>query len=437
MAACLVLIGLLGTSIPLRAPASDTAARYGEARDAIANLTGRPFRDTVPVKPQSRENFRRYVERSLNRTYGEGELDHLNTLYYLLGLFPPDYPLRRRLLKFYEQQAGAYYDPGTKSIRTLMEGLPPASRHFIYLHELVHAQQDQYFDLGSRMRRIRANRSMDRRLAFQFVIEGHANLVATASRAGAKSLSASFFQSEEFGRVITIMARLTGMDPSRFNLLARSLLPEESGMLARSLRDLEQVPWILVQQLMDPYFLGQKRWLERGRRLGWKKAESWLETPPRSTRAVLYENPDTGIVPPDPKDPPGRVRYRNRPGLYLFLRWLDRLADRPAWGRGVAAGPARILETPDDHLVAWSMGTNDTAGREILATLTAALTPGDTRSREPGQFVGREGRRYLRVEERPSGIILWFDDDPNMPRGTPWERIQPDEPARPAVDPRG
>lgn len=418
-----MVLVLVGHASPLRA--GDTPSlTYEDARRRIERLTGRPFRDSVPLRQQSREEFQRYVEKSLSETFNPDELEHLKQLYYLLGLFPKRYPLKQRLLELYRDQAGAYYDPRSGTIRTLAQDLPPSSRHFIYLHELMHAQQDQYFGVGDHLARIRRNATLDRQMAFQFVIEGHANLVAMASQAGASRLSEDFFRSEAFGRVVAYMARIPEIDPSRLNALAQSIMPEGSGVVARSLDQMTSVPWILVQQLMDPYFVGQKQWFERGGRLGWEEAERWLDDPPRTTRSVLYPRADTAPAVPSLKDAPGTSVYQNEPGTYLLLRWMGRLSRRPPWGRTIAVGPARVLDTGNDTVLAWRMGGDKTAREAFLRDLVQKLDPGDTETRKPGQFEGREGSRYLRIEFVNHGLVLWLDDDPRLPRGVPWSTLR-------------
>lgn len=75
------------------------------------------------------------------------------TAYRLLGLVPPDLDVVKTLLDVLEEQAGGFYDPGTKSFY-LLDDMPKEATALLAAHEMTHALEDQRYDLDGRIAKL-------------------------------------------------------------------------------------------------------------------------------------------------------------------------------------------------------------------------------------------------------------------------------------------
>jgi len=88
-----------------------------------------------------------------------------------LGLVPPDYDYEEGTFRLLEAQLAGFYEYRDKKMY-LASDLDAASADLALAHELVHALQDQKYDLGSRM--AYQPEGNDRESAFQALAEGDA-----------------------------------------------------------------------------------------------------------------------------------------------------------------------------------------------------------------------------------------------------------------------
>ena len=110
-----------------------------------------------------REHVAREIPRDVIRNQGE--------MLVGLGLVPPDFDYEEGAFRLLESQLAGFYEPRDKKMY-LASDLDDRAADATLAHELVHALQDQYFDLGSRLTyKPEAN---DRESALQGLAEGDA-----------------------------------------------------------------------------------------------------------------------------------------------------------------------------------------------------------------------------------------------------------------------
>lgn len=141
---------------------------------------GLPFREAVEVELLTSEEFRRALGEDRARYVEDlsaAERDMLRSetgVLRALGLFDGEYDVLARLADPSRAVLG-YYDPEGRVVRVASEELTVFAEVTL-VHELTHALQDQYFDLG-RLREIERHGGL---AAFRSLVEGDAGRVETA-----------------------------------------------------------------------------------------------------------------------------------------------------------------------------------------------------------------------------------------------------------------
>ncbi|HXH22618.1 MAG TPA: hypothetical protein VNN10_11345 [Dehalococcoidia bacterium] len=128
----------------------------------------------------------RLIGRDAAADYLEGTLDEgdkvalarRQEVYRLLGLIPDDADLLQLQISLLRGAVLGFYDPDVKALFVLQDlGLTSVVTRTTIVHEIVHALQDQHYDLNAIDLRIRDD--WDRYMAFTDVVEGDARGVET------------------------------------------------------------------------------------------------------------------------------------------------------------------------------------------------------------------------------------------------------------------
>lgn len=139
----------------------------------LAARSGLELREPVRLEMRSREELVRYLESKLDEELPEEEARATVEAYALFGLVPDTLDLREVLLALYTEQVAGFYEPDSTAL-FVMDDQPEALLEGLLVHELVHAVQDQWVDLGALAD---PKLGSDRATAAQAAIEGHATLV--------------------------------------------------------------------------------------------------------------------------------------------------------------------------------------------------------------------------------------------------------------------
>jgi hypothetical protein len=135
----------------------------------IEQLRGQAFQQPVAVQVASREELIDYMKRRTEESDPPEKIAADERIAKLLAMIPPDMDLLATAYDLLEEQVAGFYDPPSKTFY-LMETMPKGFAGPILAHELVHALDDQLYDLDTRMKEL-ADHS-DRLQAYRFVVEG-------------------------------------------------------------------------------------------------------------------------------------------------------------------------------------------------------------------------------------------------------------------------
>jgi hypothetical protein len=156
------------------------AATVADAVPRLEKTVGVQFKSQPKFEIRSREEVRQFLEKRFAEDLPDDELRGQERAYKRFGLLPDTMDLRRFMLTLLTEQIAGYYDPATK-VLYIVQGASDEMVNVTVSHELVHALQDQYFNLDSLQKIKRRN---DRQVAAQAVIEGQAMLEQIASMIG-------------------------------------------------------------------------------------------------------------------------------------------------------------------------------------------------------------------------------------------------------------
>lgn len=157
-----------------------------QTQPEVAEMIGLPAGDTVKIEMMSRADLRDFVLRTVDIEYPEDELARRSRCLWEVGLVPEGYDLEQGFVDLLAEQAGAVYDPHTKSLRGLSD-LPSflmniQTQKLIVSHELCHALQDRVIDIAAQSKTCLAD--LDREYALRATIEGMATVVMLAYSQG-------------------------------------------------------------------------------------------------------------------------------------------------------------------------------------------------------------------------------------------------------------
>jgi len=233
-----------------KAPAPpELAARKAEA-EAARELK---FKEALDYKLLKRDEIAPFLEEKVREQFAEGELEALLLAYEKLGLVKSAEGLAALLVRAYASEVMAFYDQKTHTVH-LIEDLPVpnAMQQIAQVHELVHALQDQHFDLNALP--LEETHNSDRSSAAMALVEGDATL-ATLEYAAEH-------------------AQLSLTDSLRVALFAA-----EPGPTA---------PYLFQRELKFVYFDGLRLAQGLYKKGGWEALNAAFADPPASTEQVLH-----------------------------------------------------------------------------------------------------------------------------------------------------
>ena len=309
-----------------------------------------------------------------------------------LGLVPPEFDYEEGTFRLLEAQLAGFYEYRDKKMY-LASDLDAGSADLALAHELVHALQDQHYDLGSRMGyKPEAN---DRESAFQALAEGDATSAMMDVMAPERRLAVEVPDD-------LFVAGIEG-----------SMSASTSGEVA---------PQVLRSSLIAPYVDGvlfvhalRRRGIARGSAdpTGWGEVDRAWKSPPETTEQLLHldkydaREPAEKVGPVAPPGPSGWSTFYEdvfgEQGLRISAeQWMpkkaaavvaggwggDRLAvfrrsllDEPPSPSGVSPATSRARVPPGTYAVAWHIRFDagrhevDAEARQAFKALSESLRP--------------------------------------------------------------
>lgn len=246
-----VLAGAMFAAAPMAssAPPDDRVADLAKTAERLRGLT---LDQPLDVETLDRAELRAELQRLL-KAHPDPELSPAyDDIYHLLGVLTPDQHIRQILLTGLTDQIAGLYDNYSKRLLLIKSGKAEATDGTV-VHEIVHAIQDQRFNLSS-PRFQPANSQRDAARAAQALAEGDA--LETQTRFIAQS----------------------GL---------RGALGEVFGAIGQGGASGSSLPPYFQRALVQPYLAGQAFVTELRRRGGQKLVDRAFRNPPRTTAAVL------------------------------------------------------------------------------------------------------------------------------------------------------
>jgi len=240
----------------------------------VEQIRGLAFDHSVKVELRTKAELGRYLETVFEKEVPEKETALSQAFLQHLALIPKGSDLRQTMLRILRENVAGFYDPPRETLWIIGDagaGSQAAQQEeMTILHELVHALEDQHFDLQARDEAVKGND--DRASALQGMIEGSATYAMFQPMLGSG------------GNQV-------------FTLKGMSLLMDATGPMGGS----ADAPDFLMAQLIYPYASGLTFVGALAERGGYGAAVTRAyKAPPRSTEQVLH--PEKYLA-PEPDEP--------------------------------------------------------------------------------------------------------------------------------------
>ncbi len=276
-----------------------------QAADFVQQTRGRPFKEFPNIELLDDAEFDLALVEDLDES--ADDLLEDERLLKALGLLPVELDLFETFEALIQSGAVGFYDPEDGRL-VVRGGQFDLYGQAILVHELVHAFDDQWFDLGREF-------GDDAGYGFLAVIEGNATRVENLWRSQLSAEDMAQLRQEEMG----------ALSAEDFELLL-------------------SLPEVLIALQIWPYADGEVYVSALERRGGEAAIDERLVDPPASSEQVLHpDGPAAGLVVID-VDPPavdGPVLDEGTAGELLVEQWLG---ERASFGWG------------GDHYVIWESG---------------------------------------------------------------------------------
>lgn len=229
-----------------------------ELKRKVSEIGKLPFLREVPLKEIDRKSLDNFLESYLRKAYPQEKAEGEEKLLRYMGLWNTDEKLNSLRKEILSSQVIAFYDEmESKSIYYISFKNSPFLdlNSMVIAHELRHAIQDQHFNITKYLQGLCD--FDDRKVSALSAIEGDANL---------------------------LMLQFAGIEPSLFISYSEKI-PVTALKLTS---DFENIPLILKNYLIFPYFSGLKFVYEIYSKGGWEEVNKMLSSPPSSTEQVIH-----------------------------------------------------------------------------------------------------------------------------------------------------
>jgi hypothetical protein len=287
--------------------------------ERVARKRALPAKAPVPLKVLPRAEVLQRIREKTDREVPKGVLEAQGELLRAFGLTDPSYDFVRGMYELIEGNIAGFYDQDENAM-FMPDDLPDAVIEETLAHELVHALQDQHFDLGKMLEQ--APGDSDRITAGHALCEGDA-------------MSAMFD--------LTVGdAALVDTEKLRLSMVASVALSGSGGT----------TPRVLQAALIAPYVDGFQFVQSLRKRGGWSAVDGAYKLRPTSTEQLLhldkYDAREPPILVPEPPMPQAGADWQRvdadvlgEQGLRMVL---EQLATRPLAADGAAGwGGDRFL----------------------------------------------------------------------------------------------
>lgn len=288
-----------------------------DAAEFVQQTRGRPFKRFPNVELLDDTAFDLALVEDLDEA--REDLIRQERLLKSLGLIPLDLDMFTTFESLIQSGVVGFYDPDTERL-VVRGGEFDLYGQSVLVHELVHAFDDQWFDLG------RDDFEDDAEYGFLAVIEGNASRVEELWKAGLSTDEAAELQQLEFG-----------------------------ALSAEDLSFLLSLPEVILTLQISPYEDGQIYVNSLARQGGESAIDDKLAVPPESSEQVLHPGASEAANTPVPVEVPSAV------GLLIDDGTIGELLIR-SW-----LGPRAAQGWGGDRYVTWEAGSQTCFAAHLAA----------------------------------------------------------------------
>ena len=242
---------------------TDVLARTNQVLQEVSQLRHLSVMSPVKSGLKSRKEIEQVVLRNFSESSRPEEIEAANKTLIVLGLVPPDFRYKDFMVRLLVEQVAGFYEPRTKEFY-LADWTDLDQQTPIMAHELVHALQDQHFNL----RRFEKwpHGDGDREQAVHALVEGDATAL-----------------------MFDYLLKPQKLDITR---LPRSLSELGDLLAVSGERKGEEViaaaPPAIRESLLFPYTYGAGFAQEIVKRSGWDGLSKAFEDLPQSTEQIIH-----------------------------------------------------------------------------------------------------------------------------------------------------
>ncbi len=238
---------------------SDEQRHVNRVLRSVSKLRGLSQQSEVHGEALTPEQMVEYVRAQLKEEIPEQVILASNELFFALGVVKANFDYELSLLKLMGSELAGFYDPKHKTmyLRSELDGM---NRHITLVHELVHALQDQHYDLG-KIIAFREDGS-DEQSALHALAEGDAT-----------SLMLDEILQDSGKTALDMPDEVTAL---------------QMRAMTASSPELSDVPGIIKRSVIAPYVDGLLFVHELRRKGGWPAVDAAWKNPPQSTEQLLH-----------------------------------------------------------------------------------------------------------------------------------------------------
>ena len=313
-----------------------SSARQAEADVAAALAEAARIRELPPKGPVrsvliSRGEMSKKVEESILREVPEDVIAAEGDMLIALGVVPPTFDYVKTTVDLMTAELAGYYEPADKTMY-LAADLGREEERATLAHELVHALQDQHYELGP-------------------ILD---------YRPDASDLQSAVHDLAEGDAMSAMLDQLLESQGKKATDLPESLIAVQARAAAQFSGAVKNVPDILKRSLIAPYIDGLAFVHFLRRRGGWAEVDRAWQRLPESTEQIIHpekflshERPLSIAVPEPPPGSKMALSFHDVLGEeslgILFQEWLPR---KPAAAAAEHWGGDRVAVFRDGPRVA-------------------------------------------------------------------------------------
>ena len=240
----------------------------------VSRLRALDIKQSVKSSFKTKEEIKHSVVKDLDENTPREDFEASQKTLIKLGLITRSFDLRDYVVQLLREQVAGFYDPKTKEFY-LAAWLPLSDQKRVIAHELVHALQDQHFNLRRFERWPKGD--SDAELAAHALVEGEATLVMIE------------YDFEQQGMKFDI---------TKVGSLTDSLMEQDNDSDAKNYPVLAGAPKVLKENLQFPYLYGAGFVGAVLKNRSWQALDMSYERLPASTEQIMH--PERFLVRDDP-----------------------------------------------------------------------------------------------------------------------------------------